>query len=87
MNTYSLTVSSPDGTVFEGSVIMLSLRGANGDLAILAGHMPFIISVKPCDCHIELEDGTKKTGHTEGGLLTVASNNVTLLSSSFKWVE
>ena len=35
----------------------------------------------------ELEDGTKKTGHTEGGLLTVASNNVTLLSSSFKWVE
>ena len=46
---------------------MLTLRGADGDLAILAGHIPFITSVQPCDCKIELEDGSEKIGHTHGG--------------------
>ena len=84
MNTYKLIVSSPDGNLFEGDVISLSLRGAEGDLAVLKGHMPFITAVKPGECKIELTEGEIKTAITEGGILAVAQESVTLLSSSFK---
>ena len=87
MNTYNLVISSPDGTIFEGEAVFLSLRGANGDLAVMAGHIPFVTSVQPCECKVEFPDGTEKTAHTDGGLLTVDAQRVTLLSGSFKWNE
>ncbi len=85
MKTFSLTISSPDGDIFKGEVTVISMRGTEGDFAVMAGHVPFVTAIKPGDCRIEFEDGTEKVGHTEGGLLTVAADGVTLLSGSFSW--
>ena len=85
MKTFNLTISSPDGDVFNGKITTISLRGTEGDLAIMAGHIPFITAVKDCDCRIELPDGTEKKGHTTGGLLNVAKDSVILLSDCFNW--
>ena len=85
MNTFSLVISTPDGHVWQGEAVMLTVRGAEGELAVMAGHIPFVTTVKPCDCKIELPDGEEKIGHTEGGLLTVSRESVTLLSGSFHW--
>ena len=87
MNTFPLTVASPDGNLFHGEAVQLMLRGSEGDLAVLAGHIPFITAVKPGACRILLPDGTERTGKTDGGLLTVAADRVTLLSESFHWDE
>ena len=87
MNTFELIVASPDGNIFQGQATQISLRGIEGDLAILAGHIPFITAVQPCECHIYLEDDSVKTGETDGGLLTVSSESVSLLSGSFRWKE
>ncbi|MBE6628096.1 MAG: F0F1 ATP synthase subunit epsilon [Ruminococcaceae bacterium] len=87
MNAFRLTVSSPNGNLFDEEAVFLRLRGVEGELAIMAGHVPFVTVVKPCDCKIELDDGTEMIGHTEGGVLSVASNRVTLLSGSFAWKE
>ena len=85
MNSYQLVISSPDGAIFEGEALNLLVRGANGDLAVMAGHIPFITSVQPCDVKVTLADETEKTGHVDGGLLTVAADKVTLLSGNFCW--
>ena len=85
MSAFDLKIASPDGSVFEGKTVMLSVRGADGDLAVLAGHIPFITTVQPCDCKLLLDDGNEKKGHTDGGLLSVSENKAVLLSSSFKW--
>ena len=85
MNTFKLIISSPDGNIFEGDVVSLSIRGSEGELAILAGHIPFVTSVVECDCKIELPDGTERTGHTQGGVLTVSKDSVILLSGSFNF--
>ena len=87
MRTYKLVISSPDGNVFEGEVLKITLRGANGDLAVMAGHIPFVTSVKPCDFKIEFEDETEKIAEVDGGILSVSKEQVTLLSGSFKWKE
>ena len=85
MRTFPLTVASPDGNAFSGDVVSVVLRGAAGDLMIMAGHIPFVTSVKPCDVRVELEDGSERVGHTDGGILSVDANGTTLLSGSFKW--
>ena len=80
MNTFKFIVSTPDGNLYEGEVVNVSLRGAEGDLAIMAGHIPFITSVKPCDCKIEEADSNQRVLSLERGLLSVTSENVTLMS-------
>ena len=85
MNTFRLIVSSPDGSLYDGQAEMLALRGAGGDLAILAGHAAFVTAVQPGRCRIICPDGSERAGTTDGGILTVADNQATLLTSSFVW--
>ena len=85
MKTFKLVISSPDGDIFRDNVLKISLRGIEGELAVMAGHIPFITAVKDCDCRIELPDGSEKKGHTTGGLLNVSKDSVILLSDCFNW--
>lgn len=85
MSTFPLTISSPDGSLFSGEVTKLSVRGAEGDLAVMAGHIPFITSVQPCDFHLEQADGSVKAGHTDGGILTVSPETVIFLTGQLQW--
>ena len=85
MKTFLLTISSPDGALFSGQVARITLRGAEGDLAVMAGHVPFITSVQAGDCVLHMEDESVKRGKMEGGLLTVTRESVTLLTAAFKW--
>ena len=85
MNTFKLTVSTPDGNRFVGEAVKLDVRGTMGDLAIMAGHIPFVTSLVKCPCVIELPDGKKKTATCDGGLLSVDTKSATLIAGSFKF--
>lgn len=87
MNTYKLTIATPDGTMFRDEVYALFVRGADGDLAVMARHTPFITSVMAGKCRLHLTDDTEKSATLDGGLLTVSAEAVTLLSGSFAWDE
>ena len=87
MNTYKLTIATPDGNQFQDQAYALYLRGAEGDLAVLAGHTPFITSVQAGKCRVHLPDDEERSATLDGGLLTVSADAVTLLSGSFKWDE
>lgn len=84
MNVFSLKISTPDGDVFSEDAVKLDVRGLEGELAVMAGHVPFMTALKPCDCRILLPNGDERVGILEGGLLAVGEN-VTLLASGFKW--
>ena len=87
MKTFRLIVSSPNGNVYEGETFMLTLRGVAGDLAILAGHIPFTTAVVPCDCKIELPNGEIKIGKLDSGMLSVGMEETTLLTGNFTFKE
>ena len=79
MTGYQLKVLSPDGEVFKGEVISLMLRGADGDLAVFAGHIPFITTVKPGRCVITLPSEQEIEGELASGILDVGKDEVKLL--------
>ena len=86
MKTFKFVISTPDGNLYEGDIVKVSLRGAEGDLAIMANHTPFVTSVKPCKAHVEFEDGNNKEFEIERGLLSVSNDKVILMSGSAKWI-
>lgn len=87
MKEFTLVLSSPDGDLFRGEIVMLTVRGTEGDLSIMADHMPFLTAVVPCECKILLPDDTEKRADIDGGLLTVSAEAVTLLSSGVTWKD
>ncbi len=85
MNTYKLIISTPDGSVFDDNVEVLVVRGTEGELAVMAGHIPFITAVKSGECKIVLSETDEKFAVIGGGILTVQGDKTTLLCSDFKW--
>ncbi|MBR0514538.1 MAG: F0F1 ATP synthase subunit epsilon [Clostridia bacterium] len=79
-----MTISSPDGDLFRGEAEMLILRGTEGDLAVMAGHVPFVTAVVQNRCVVVTEN-ERKEGTIEGGLLTVDPEQVTVLTSAIAW--
>lgn len=84
---FRLTVSSPDGNKFDGDVVKFDVRGVEGELAVMAGHIPFVTSVVSAPCTLWFEDGSKKTAICEGGLLTVDTDRVNFISGSFEFTK
>ena len=87
MKAFRLVISTPDGNMFDENILKLSLRGVEGDLAVMANHIPFVTSVKPCICKIEIADQTEKKLSVENGILSVGAEVVTLMSGGCTWVE
>ena len=87
MKNYHLIISTPEGNIFDGDAAMLTVRGSEGDLAVLAGHIPFITAVKKCEGGIVFADNTEKRAKIGGGILTVNENVTTLLTSDFEFID
>lgn len=85
MKTFMLTISTPDGNAFCGQAEIISLRGSEGDLAVMAGHAPFITTVKAGECRLKVTEDDTRTGITDSGLLTVSGSAATLLTNRFSW--
>ena len=88
MKPFKLQIAAPDGLRYDGEACQLSVRGIAGELAVLAGHVPFVTAVKECECRVYIEDGkTIRRAHTTGGMLLVSKECVRLLSSDFTWAD
>jgi len=87
MKTYKLQIASPDGLRYDGLATQLSVRGIMGDLAILAGHIPFVTALAEGECRVYQPDGTVRHATSRGGMLMVSKDMVRVLSSDFEWKD
>ena len=65
MEKFRLKILTPEGTVMDKDVAGLYLRGAEGDLAVFAGHIPFVTPVKPGKCTVVSSDDKSADGFDE----------------------
>ena len=87
MNKFKLQIAAPDGLRYDGEAVQLSVRGIGGDLAILAGHIPFVTALRQGDCRVYVEEGKIRHASCSGGMLMVSKDCVRVLSSDFVWKE
>lgn len=86
MTSFPLTIISPDGPKFEGSVEQLIVRTTSGDLGVLAGHTNCVAPLGMGRATIMI-DGKKRYGACIGGMLSVMDGKATLVSTTFEWAE
>lgn len=84
MKQFKLIVSTPKGNMLEKDIFMLSLRGVEGSLAIMANHIPFITTTKAGEVKIYCDDGEEIIATASSGMLTVTKESTTLLCGTFK---
>ncbi len=83
MNTFLLTVSTPSGKAFEAEAYRLTVKGCDGELGIMAGHIPFATTVVGGKCNITLPDESVIHAEISEGLLTVSKDKTHLLVSEY----
>jgi F-type H+-transporting ATPase subunit epsilon len=84
---YPLKVVTPERTVYSGTVEMVSLRGSEGELGILAHHIPLITAVRPCLVRITESGGTVRRLAIGGGFLEVGREGTVLLADTAETPE
>lgn len=87
MANFHLKIVSPDGVFFDASVRQLSLRAIDGDVAIMAGHIPYLTAVGIGECRVYENDSEPRHAACCGGLLNVTKDGVFLAPTTFEWAE
>lgn len=86
MADFHLKIVSPDGVFFDGEAHQLSLRSIDGDVAILAGHIPYLTAVGIGECRVYIGDTVRRAACC-GGLLNVTRDGAFLAPTTFEWAE
>ena len=86
MNTFRLVITTPEGLQFDGQAQSLSVRAVDGDLCVMAGHIPMVTALKKGECSVVDENG-KRYAECSAGLLSVQKKETRLLSTDFWWRE
>ncbi|MBR4016525.1 MAG: ATP synthase F1 subunit epsilon [Oscillospiraceae bacterium] len=86
MNTFPLTIVTPDGLQFEGQVLELIVRTTTGDLGIMAGHMNCVAPLGMGLATVVTESG-KRHAACIGGMVSVLKGSVKLVPTTFEWAD
>lgn len=82
MKSFSLSIITPDKTLYEGNVSSLIAPSRLGYLGVLADHAPLIAILAAGRITLrEGLNGQKVFDSKAGGLLEIKKNNVTILLS------
>lgn len=87
MNTFPLTIVTPQGVLYRGEVQRLIVRTIAGDIGILAKHIDCIQVLGQGAATLLEANGHYQYAQCLSGFLRIADNQATLISPSFAWAE
>ncbi len=89
MKNFKLEIATPDGLRYDDEAVQVSVRGIGGELAILAGHVPFCTALGNGECRVYIGDEGKliRRAKCGGGMLMVTKECVRILASDFEWQD
>jgi F-type H+-transporting ATPase subunit epsilon len=79
MATFQFNLVSPEKLLFAGEVTQVDVPGAEGDLGVLAGHSPFVTTLRPGILTMYREGGALRVAVT-GGFAEVGDAGLTVLA-------
>lgn len=86
MNSFKLTIVSPDGCHHDGPAEMVTIRTTEGDVSIMANHMKYVAAIGMGPAII-LSEGKRSYGACIGGMLAVLENEVNIVATTFEWAD
>lgn len=87
-NTFSLQIVTPDGSSYDGTAYSLTLRTIDGDVTIMASHVPYVTAIGAGECRVVVEQGAEpRKAACIGGILSVSKERVCVAATTFEWAE
>jgi F-type H+-transporting ATPase subunit epsilon len=81
-------VLTPEGSVYEGELHMLSTRTAVGEVGVRARHAPMIARLVPCELRLHESEGSEPERYAQGeGWMEVFANRARVLVAEAKSPE
>lgn len=88
MSSFHLKIVSLDGMFYDGEARQVSLQTIDGEVSILAGHIPYVTAIGAGECRVYVEgkDDVRRAACI-GGFLSVTKDLVLIASTTFEWAE
>jgi len=80
-NTFHFDLVSPEKIAFSGEVEQVDVPGVEGDFGVLAGHSPFVASIRPGILNVTV-NGKHEKIIVLGGLAEVSDKGLTILADT-----
>ncbi|MCX7337955.1 MAG: F0F1 ATP synthase subunit epsilon [Alphaproteobacteria bacterium] len=81
MTLFCVEIRSPSEQVFKGDVQMIIAPGSDGDLGLLANHMPIITMLRQGQIILKMPNGTPDQSFAiDGGYLSMANDLCSILT-------
>lgn len=83
---FNLQIISPTRIFFDGDVDMVEMKTSEGEIGVLAGHIPLTVILEPGVLRIKQEDGNKEAA-LHDGFVKITKEKVTILAESCEWPD
>lgn len=81
MPTFRFSLVAPERELYAGEVDQVDAPGAEGDFGVLAGHEPFMTTLRPGEV-VVTTGSARRVFSIEGGFADVTPESFTLLAES-----
>lgn len=71
MSVFHLRIVTADGEFFNGEAQRVLVRTIDGDVSILANHIPYLTALGMGECRVTGADGETRRAACIGGMLSV----------------
>ncbi len=83
---FNLQVISPTRIFFDGDAEMVEMKTTEGEIGVLAGHIPLTAILTPGVLRIKQSGGTKEAA-LHDGFVKIMKDRVTILAESCEWPD
>lgn len=84
--TFELSIMTPERQFFSGQVEALTVTGIDGQMTVLAGHAPMVVSLDIGEISIK-KDGTWRQAVNTEGFMEVLGDSVVMFVQACEWPE
>lgn len=84
--SYKFEVVTPIKTFYSDEVELIVFETANGQMGVMADHIPMLIANKPCTLKVQKAKETKYAFISEG-FIEINDNKVTAIVDSAEWSD
>ena len=87
MNTFKLSIVTPDGELFSGEAISLNVKTDEGNVQIMRGHTDYLATLGTGKAKITDKDGVTRTASSSGGFISVSGGIVSMVATTFEFAD
>ena len=84
--TFNLQIISPTRVFFNEAVDMVEMKTTEGEIGVLAGHIPLTTILEPGVLRIKT-DGNVREAALHDGFVQIQKDKVTVLAESCEWLD